>query len=51
MSIAAIILAAGRSTRMGSNKLLEELDGKALVRHVADAALGSIARSVWVVQQ
>jgi molybdenum cofactor cytidylyltransferase len=49
MSIAAIILAAGRSTRMGSNKLLEELDGKALVRHVADAALGSIARSVWVV--
>ena len=49
MSIAAIILAAGRSTRMGSNKLLEELDGKALVRHVADAALGSIAHSVWVV--
>jgi molybdenum cofactor cytidylyltransferase len=49
MSIAAIILAAGRSTRMGSIKLLEELDGKALVRHVADAALGSIARSVWVV--
>ena len=49
MSVAAIILAAGRSTRMGSNKLLEELDGKALVRHVADAALGSIARSVWVV--
>jgi molybdenum cofactor cytidylyltransferase len=49
MSIAAIILAAGRSTRMGSNKLLEELHGKPLVRHVVEAALASKAHSVLVV--
>lgn len=40
--IAAIILGAGRSTRMGGpNKLLAELDGKALVRHVGEAACSS----------
>ena len=37
--IAAVILAAGRSSRMGGpNKLLATLDGKPLVRIVADAA-------------
>ncbi len=37
--IAAIILGAGRSTRMGGpNKLLAELEGKALIRHAAEAA-------------
>ena len=49
MSIAAIVLAAGRSSRMGSNKLCAMLDGKPLVRHVADAALGSQASPVLVV--
>ena len=49
MSVAAIILAAGRSTRMGSNKLLEELTGKPLVRHVTNAALASKAHPVIVV--
>jgi molybdenum cofactor cytidylyltransferase len=49
MSIAAIILAAGRSTRMGSNKLMEDLKGKPLLRHVAEAALASQARPVLVV--
>lgn len=35
--IAAILLAAGRSTRMGAqNKLLAEVDGKPMVRHVAE---------------
>jgi molybdenum cofactor cytidylyltransferase len=49
MAVAAIILAAGRSTRMGSNKLLEDLHGKPLVRHVAEAALASKARHVIAV--
>ena len=49
MSVAAIILAAGRSTRMGANKLLEELNGKPLVRHVTDAAFASQAHPVIVV--
>ncbi|WP_298985073.1 molybdopterin-binding/glycosyltransferase family 2 protein [uncultured Roseibium sp.] len=40
--IAAVILAAGKSSRMrGPNKLLAELDGKALVRHAAEAATNS----------
>ncbi|MBX9592615.1 MAG: nucleotidyltransferase family protein [Hyphomonadaceae bacterium] len=48
--IAAVVLAAGRSTRMGAhNKLLADLDGKAVVRHVAEAALASRARPVLVV--
>jgi len=47
--IAAIVLAAGMSTRMGSNKLLAEVDGKPLIRHVVEAALGSAASPVIVV--
>ena len=48
--VAAIVLAAGRSTRMGSaNKLLCEVAGAPIVRHVAAAALGSRARHVLVV--
>jgi molybdenum cofactor cytidylyltransferase len=48
--VAAIILAAGRSTRMGGpNKLLAELGGKALVRMVAEQALASKAQDVIVV--
>ncbi len=40
--IGAVILAAGQSRRMGpANKLLEDLDGKPMVRHVADAVLAS----------
>ena len=40
--IAAIILAAGRSTRMGGpNKLLAELGGRKLVRIVTEQALAS----------
>jgi molybdenum cofactor cytidylyltransferase len=40
--IAAIILAAGRSSRMGGpNKLLATLDGKPLVRHAVEAAQGA----------
>jgi molybdenum cofactor cytidylyltransferase len=49
-NVSAIILAAGRSTRMGGpNKLLAELGGKTLVRIVAEQALASKATSVIVV--
>ena len=49
-TVAGLILAAGRSTRMrGPNKLLEEINGKALVRHVAEHVLASRARPVIVV--
>lgn len=48
--VAAIVLAAGRSTRMGAqNKLLADLGGKAMVRHVVETALASTARPVLVV--
>ncbi len=48
--VAAVILAAGRSTRMGGpNKLLAELGGKTLVRIVAEQALASKASEVIVV--
>jgi molybdenum cofactor cytidylyltransferase len=48
--IAAIILAAGQSTRMGTiNKLTIEIDGKPMVRHAAEAALASAARPVIAV--
>jgi molybdenum cofactor cytidylyltransferase len=48
--VAAIVLAAGRSTRMGGpNKLLAEIGGKPLVRIAAEQALASRARPVVVV--
>src|SRR5436309_1792033 len=48
--IAGLVLAAGRSTRMGGpNKLLEEINGKPLVRHVVDHLIASRARPLIVV--
>ncbi|MFZ0766945.1 MAG: molybdopterin-binding/glycosyltransferase family 2 protein, partial [Bradyrhizobium sp.] len=48
--VSAVVLAAGRSTRMGGpNKLLAELDGQKLVRIVTEHALASKARDVIVV--
>ena len=48
--IVAIVLAAGRSTRMGeANKLLADIGGKPMLRHVAEAALASQAQQVLVV--
>jgi molybdenum cofactor cytidylyltransferase len=47
--VAAIVLAAGRASRMGENKLVAELGGKPLVRHAVEAALASTARPVVVV--
>ena len=49
-NVTAVILAAGRSTRMGGpNKLLAELAGKPLVRTVTEQALASGASGVIVV--
>jgi molybdenum cofactor cytidylyltransferase len=48
--IAAVVLAAGRSTRMrGPNKLLAEIARRPLVRIAVEAALGSRASPVIVV--
>lgn len=48
--VAALVLAAGRSSRTGGpNKLLATIDGKPLVRHVVEAALASHAAGVTVV--
>jgi molybdenum cofactor cytidylyltransferase len=48
--IAAVVLAAGRSTRMGAvNKMIAEIGGKPLVRIAAEQALASAAKPVIVV--
>jgi len=48
--VAAILLAAGQSRRMGAaNKLTEEIDGRPMVRIVADAILESAAGPLVVV--
>lgn len=47
--IAAIVLAAGRSTRMGANKLLQDVGGTVMAARAVDAALASQARPVIVV--
>ena len=48
--IAALVLAAGRSTRFGpSNKLLADLGGVPVIRRTVMAALASAARPVLVV--
>lgn len=48
--IAALVLAAGQSRRMGAeNKLLADVAGKPMVRHVAEAVAASKAVSMTVV--
>ena len=48
--VAAVVLAAGRSTRMGAvNKMLAEIGGRPLVRIAAEQALASRASPVIVV--
>lgn len=48
-SIAAVVLAAGRSTRMGAHKLLLPLGGRPLVNYAVGAACASRAAPVVVV--
>jgi molybdenum cofactor cytidylyltransferase len=49
-NIAALVLAAGRSSRMGGpNKLLADIGGRPLVRIIAEEVLASPARPVVVV--
>ena len=48
--VAALVLAAGQSRRMGpANKLLIPVDGKPMVRHVVDALAGARIETVHVV--
>ena len=48
-AVAAIVLAAGGSTRLGQPKQLVRYRGRALIRHAVDAALGAGCRPVVVV--
>ena len=45
----AIVLAAGRSTRMGRNKALAPLGGRPVLQHVLDAAAASSADEIVLV--
>ena len=48
--IAAVVMAAGRSSRMApANKLLSDVDGRAMVQRAVDTALASQAKPVIVV--
>ena len=49
LRIAALLLAAGQSSRMGSNKLLAEIDGRPMVTRVAQRLLSSHARPIVAV--
>ncbi len=50
MTVAAVVLAAGSSRRMGgANKLLADWNGRPLVAHAVAAAFDSVARPVVVV--
>ena len=48
-SLAAVVLAAGESTRMGTPKQLLELGGRPMLQHVVDAAVGAGLAPVIVV--
>jgi molybdenum cofactor cytidylyltransferase len=47
--VGAIVLAAGMSSRMGTNKLLMDVNGKTMVRHTVEAARASHAEPIVVV--
>lgn len=48
--VAALVLAAGRSSRMGAtNKLMADVDGKPMVARTVDAVLASGAAGTWVI--
>jgi molybdenum cofactor cytidylyltransferase len=47
--IAAILLAAGKSSRMGENKMLAEIDGRPMIARTAQRLLASRARPIIAV--
>ncbi|MFZ2004907.1 MAG: molybdopterin-binding/glycosyltransferase family 2 protein [Stellaceae bacterium] len=47
--IAALLLAAGKSSRMGENKMLAEIDGRPMVARTAQRLLSSRARPIIAV--
>jgi len=47
--IAALLLAAGKSSRMGENKMLAEIDGRPMVARTAQRLLSSHARPIVAV--
>lgn len=47
--IAAVVLAAGLSRRMGQAKLLLTVGGRAIIRYVVESVLAGGVDSVWVV--
>lgn len=49
MRVAAVVVAAGKSERMGENKLLVELCGRPLLEHVLDALSASRVDEIVVV--
>lgn len=49
LPVPAVVLAAGGATRMGTNKLLLDLDGRPLLRHVVEAASEGGAHTVHAV--
>jgi molybdenum cofactor cytidylyltransferase len=49
MKVGAVVLAAGAATRFGGGKLLAELDGKPIVRHVIDAAVAAALEPIVIV--
>ena len=48
--VAAIVLAGGRATRFGADKLVTEVGGRALVLHAIDAAR-AVAQRIVVVDE
>ena len=49
MTVVALVLAAGNSTRFGSNKLLAPLDGRPVLQHTLDAVAAARMDEVVVV--
>ncbi len=46
--VVALVLAAGQSRRMGSNKLLADLGGKPMIRRTVEAVLGAVDKAIVV---
>lgn len=49
LNITALVLAAGRSKRMGCNKLLIPLNGRPMIQHTLDALSGDAISSITLV--